>query len=142
MPPKPLQSVSASAPVKLDLAPETLATLIEAAGKPRRSLDLGRLSIGKMIGEIMRSACPVPGRSWDKLLTVMLKPGEFVQPHQHKRHLVMFYPESAEPIILEQIPYHIKAGEILYVPPFTLHAVAPVKYPRLSVAMLVSGDGL
>ena len=122
----------------LTLEKSDLQELVTVAAKPRRSLDLDRLPLGKAIGKVMRSACLVPGTGWDKLLTVMLQPGEFVQPHKHKRHLIMFYPESAEPIILEKIPHHIEPGEILYVPPFTLHAVAPVKYPRLSVAMLVS----
>ena len=125
----------------LILAPEQLTLLEKVASKPRRNLDLGRLALGKVIGEAMRSECPVPGKDWDKLLSVYLRPGEFVASHRHRRHLIMFYPKATESLLIEGKPHLIEPGEILYVPPQTLHEVKPVHHTRLSVAMLVS-DGV
>jgi len=82
--------------------------------------------------ERMRAACPVHGEGWYKFMEVTLKAGENIKAHKHKHHLVMYYPEEAEPIIITPEP-----GTMLYLPPGTLHEVRPTQRPRLSIAMLI-----
>lgn len=81
---------------------------------------------------MMRAACPTSGIDWYKFMAVTLKPGENIKSHKHKHHLVMYYPEQAEQIIVTPQP-----GTMLYLPPGTLHEVPPVKRERLSIAMLM-----
>ena len=80
----------------------------------------------------MRAACPTSGIDWFKFMAVTLNPGENIKSHKHKHHLVMYYPEQAEQIIVTPQP-----GTMLYLPPGTLHEVPPVKRERLSIAMLM-----
>jgi quercetin dioxygenase-like cupin family protein len=99
---------------------EELAQILVAAR--RNSLDLGRTDLGHRISAAMRSACPHPGEI-QKFMTVLLKPGQSIDAHSHKRHAVIWYPDS---------------GHLRYIAPGELHNVATVKVERLSVAMLVS----
>jgi len=84
---------------------------------------------------MMRRACPLPGVDLYKFMVVRLKPGEPIKSHKHQHHLVMYYPEPAEPIIVTPQP-----GTVLYLPPGTLHEVPPVKRERVSIAMLIDKE--
>jgi len=81
--------------------------------------------------EAMLNACPVPGRRF-KFMAVTMQPGENIKAHQHRQHLVMYYPEAAESIIVTPEP-----GTMLYLPIGTRHEVPPVKSARFSLAMLI-----
>lgn len=108
------------------------------------ALELSKTHLGSIIGQAMRAACPVPGTSWDRLITVLLpikkRPG--VPLHAHKRHLIMYYPDACELIIIDGDEIIPTRGMMIYAPPLTLHAVPPVTKPRLSVAMLVSDKAI
>ena len=93
--------------------------------------------LGGRIATSMRARFPIPGWSWDKFLTVYLKPGELIQPHHHKRHAVLWYPRETTVLISKQ-EQRCADGELIYLPPFTVHEVPRVTVERLSVAMLVS----
>ena len=84
------------------------------------------------LAAMMRHACPIKGDSWAKFIRVELGPGDTIPAHAHKRHLVMYYPQQADPIIITP-----SAGSLLYLSPGTLHAVPVVDRDRLSYAMLV-----
>ena len=103
----------------------------------RHANDLGRSELGARLSHAMRAQCPVAG-SVTKYITVLLAAGKDIPLHQHKRHLIMFYPESCEPIVVNGIPVELEAGSILYVPPLTPHNVPQCRVDRLSVAMLIS----
>ena len=106
-------------------------------------LELAKTELGSTIGQAMRSACPVPGTSWDRLITVILplKGRREVPAHAHQRHLILYYPEACDPVIIEGETIHPTRGMIIYAPPLTKHTVPPIiKDTRLSVAMLVSED--
>ena len=93
--------------------------------------------LGNRIARAMRRYFGVPGTVWDKYLTVFLKPGQHIAAHSHKRHAVLWYPEATE-ILVKGIELSVLAGEMIYLPPHTLHEVPRVTVERLSVAMLVS----
>lgn len=80
----------------------------------------------------MMAACPAQGEVV-KFMTVKLEPGERIDSHQHKRHTVLFYPESTNAHIIIKP----KAGTMIYLPPGTGHAVPQVERHRLSIAMLI-----
>ena len=80
----------------------------------------------------MMAACPAQGEPV-KFMTVKLEPGERIDAHQHKRHAVLFYPESTNAHIIIKP----KAGTMLYLPPGTVHTVPRVERHRLSIAMLI-----
>ena len=82
--------------------------------------------------ERMRAACPIPGTDWFQFMAVEMQPGENIKAHQHRQHLVLYYPEAAGPVIV-----HPQAGTMLYLPIDTRHEVPPVKSARLSIAMLI-----
>jgi hypothetical protein len=84
------------------------------------------------IGRLMRAACPVPGDAWWKYMSVEVDPGGYIKSHKHRQHLVMYYPDEAEPIIVTPQP-----GTMLYLPVGTYHEVPPVKRLRFSRAMLI-----
>jgi hypothetical protein len=105
----------------------------------RNSLDFGRSQLGDQIATAMRGRIPVEGWEWEKLLTVLLEPAgrrQHIAAHFHKRHLMMWYPQAAS-IWIDKDERKCEAGEMLYVPPGTLHSVPRVTIERLSVAMLV-----
>ena len=103
------------------------------------ALLIGRLSEFKELAMEMRRACPVPGNKWDKFMTVLLQTGQQIPHHHHKRHTILFYPEDADPAIINGNLIHPQAGEIIYLEPGIPHSVPVVRVgPRLSVAMLVS----
>ena len=108
----------------------------------KHPLELAKTKVGSMIARKMRAACPVSGDSWDRLITVLLpikgRPG--VPPHAHQRHLIMYYPEACEVVVIDGDEIIPTRGMMIYAPPLTLHAVPPVTKPRLSVAMLVSDE--
>lgn len=87
----------------------------------RHANDLGRSVIGKQLSCAMYKACPVAGEV-TKFLSVLLRPGQEIKPHSHKRHAMIWYPD----------------GRIKYIAPGTVHDVPRVTVERLSVAMLVS----
>ena len=93
--------------------------------------------LGNRIATSMRARFPVEGWSWDKYLTVYLKPGQDIPAHEHKRHAVLWYPEATT-VIVDSKEQHVLAGEMLYMKPGTTHSVPRVTVERLSVAMLVS----
>lgn len=103
----------------------------------RHALDLDKSELGERLKFAMQSQCPVAGEI-TKFLTVIKKPGQSIPEHQHKRHLIMFYPQACEPIYVRGVPVELEAGMILYLPPLTPHKVLRCKVERLSVAMLVS----
>lgn len=80
----------------------------------------------------MRAACPLPGGEFDKFMQVELSPGQRVAHHAHKRHAVLYYPETADKLIV-----YPEAGTMLYLPPGTFHEVPPVLTHRISIAMLI-----
>jgi len=82
----------------------------------------------------MMAACPSQGEVF-KFMTVRLLAGENIKSHKHAHHLVMYYPELAEPILITPQP-----GTMLYLPPGTLHEVPPVKRERVSIAMLFNKE--
>ena len=85
----------------------------------------------------MRARFPFTGHEWDKYLTVYLKPGQDIPAHEHKRHAVLWYPESTSVVVAGQ-EMKLAAGEMIYLEPGTTHSVPRVTVERLSVAMLVS----
>ena len=93
--------------------------------------------LGNRIATSMRKRIPVSGQQWDKFLTVYLKPGADIPAHQHKRHAVLYYPEATK-VVIGSEPVDLGRGEMLYLPPGTLHSVPRVTAKRLSVAMLVA----
>jgi len=101
-------------------------------------LEVTKSDLVLSIAQVMRAACPVPGDTWDKFMTVALKPGRSVHPHEHDRHLIVFYPEACDPIVVEGKQIDLQAGHILYMLPDTTHEVPMVTRPRLSIAMLVT----
>ena len=78
----------------------------------------------------MMAACPSQGEI-HKFMIVELAPGGVIKPHKHAHHLVMYYPEEAEPIHITPQP-----GTMLYLPPGTIHQVPRVQKRRISIAML------
>ena len=78
--------------------------------------------LGNRLATNMRKSFPFGGHSWDKFLTVYLRPGEDIPAHQHKRHTMLWYPD----------------GSLTYLLPGITHEVPRVTVERLSVAMLVS----
>lgn len=82
--------------------------------------------------ERIRAACPVPGDAWFQFMEVTMQPGENIKAHQHRQHLVLYYPEAAGPVIVTPEP-----GTMLYLPIGTRHEVPPVKSARRSIAMLI-----
>lgn len=71
---------------------------------------------------------------------VVLKPGQTIGSHRHVEDVVMFYAEPTDtPIIINDVPFLPRPGEMVVVPAETPHAV-PVnhtKTTRVSVAMKV-----
>jgi hypothetical protein len=122
-------------PRKIKLPRKQLIELKIAA--ENHPLELRALPFVSSIGLAMRCACPVPGGDWAKFMTVLLKPGEQVKSHQHKRHAILFYPEDCDPVVINGKVIHPKAGEVHYLKPGVVHHVPPVTRTRLSVAMLV-----
>ncbi len=90
-----------------------------------------------VIAQAMRAQCPVPGDTWDEFMTVVLRLGRAVPPHEHDRHLVVYYPEACDPIVVEGKKIDLQAGHIIHLPPGTTHEVPTVSRSRLCVAMLV-----
>ena len=84
------------------------------------------------LSALMRHACPVKGDSWDKFIRVELDPGDHIAPHEHREHTVLYYPMSADPIIVTP-----GAGSLVYLSPGTTHEVPDVSRPRVSFALLV-----
>jgi len=101
-------------------------------------LELAKTKLGGVIAQAMRAACPVTGFDYDKFMTVLLKPGEQIAEHSHKRHAILFYPELCDPVIVNGKCVYPELGEIIYIKPGVKHRVGIVEKPRLSVAMLVS----
>ena len=93
--------------------------------------------LGYRIAKAMRRHFPVPGKVWDKYLTVYLKVGQDIPAHEHKRHAVLWYPEPTM-VLIEKRERELLAGEMIYLEPGTTHSVPRVTVERLSVAMLVS----
>jgi hypothetical protein len=86
----------------------------------RHANDLGRSEIGDRLFDAMYAACPVHNQV-SKFLSVLLRPGQEIAPHKHRRHAMLWYPD----------------GAIRYIAPGTVHGVLRVTVQRLSVAMLV-----
>lgn len=84
---------------------------------------------------MMRAACPLDGIDWFKFMTVRLLAGEIIKAHKHNHHLVLYYPEPAEPLLITPQP-----GTMLYLPPGTTHEVPPIQRERLSIAMLIDKE--
>ena len=84
------------------------------------------------IGRRMRAACPVPGDTWFAYMSVEVDPGGYIKDHKPRQHLVLYYPDACEPIII-----HPQPGTMLYLPVGTVHEVPPVKKLRFSRAMLI-----
>ena len=93
--------------------------------------------LGYRIAKAMRRHFPFSGQDWDKYLTVYLTPGQDIPAHSHKRHAVLWYPEPTS-VLVDAKEREMLAGEMIYLPPQTLHSVPRVTVERLSVAMLVS----
>jgi len=117
------------------LSPAEIVTLQKAAQK--HPLTIRQTDLGKAIALTMRRACPVSGKEWSKFMTVLLKPGEGVPRHQHKRHTILYYPEACTPVFVAGYQVQPYRGMILYIHPEVEHRVEPVAESRLSVAMLV-----
>ena len=124
----------------LELSDAQIAEVRKCAEK--HALELGKTHLGGIIGQAMRSVCPVPGTSWDRLITVILpiKGRPTVPPHAHKRHLILYYPEACASVVIDGDEIFPLSGMMIYAPPLTEHSVPAVKTPRLSVAMLVSDE--
>ena len=120
----------------LELSFDQRSNLRIAAQK--HPLEVAKTIVGGVIAQAMRAACPVPGDTWDKFMTVLLEPGEEIKVHSHKRHAILFYPELCDPVIVNGKCVYPELGEILYIKPGVRHRVGKVDKPRLSVAMLVS----
>ena len=93
--------------------------------------------LGNRIATSMRKRFPFVGHQWDKYLTVYLKVGQDIPAHSHKRHAVLWYPRSTT-VVVEKLEQTLGDGEMIYLPPQTLHEVPRVTVERISVAMLVS----
>jgi len=104
----------------------------------KHPLELGKTELGSRIAHAMRSACHVSGDDWDKFMTVLLRPGESVDGHKHKRHTILYYPEGCEVMATEEIIICPGRGTMIYIAPEIWHSVPTTKDTRLSVAMLVS----
>ena len=102
----------------------------------RHANDLGRSELGGRLATNMRHKVPVFGSTWSKLITFRLDAGKGLTTHEHKRHAVIYYPQSCLVVIADE-PRHVPAYSMLYLPPHTPHMVPPHEVERLSVAMLV-----
>ncbi len=107
-------------------------------GAEKHPLELAKTELGSTIAKAMRSACPVPGDTWDKFMTVLLEQDEEIPTHSHKRHAILFYPEQSEHLLVAGLMVFPAVGGVLYFPPGIEHSVPPVTRTRLSIAMLVS----
>lgn len=104
----------------------------------KHPLEFAKTEMGRVVAKAMRRACPVPGDTWDKFMTVLLEPGESVAPHKHTRHAILWYPDDCESIVVNGEIVPIKANQVIHMEPGVEHSVPCVAYRRLSVAMLVS----
>lgn len=89
------------------------------------------------LAKVMRAECPVPGDDWHKLFAVWKPVDGEVPEHQHREHVMLFYPEACDPILIEGVSFHPEAGTILHISPWTHHNVPSVTAERLTIAMLV-----
>ena len=98
-----------------------------------------KVDLSRIIAQAMRSACPVPGKEFDKLVTVVFPVGGHLPPHKHKRQAVLYYPEVCDPIIIDGEVIYTEKGQIIHLMPGTEHEVPATKSERVSCAMLVTG---
>ncbi len=94
----------------------------EFAKRKRCTPHFADTELGARLARGMRKACPLTGTSWDKYLTVYLRPGQDIPAHEHRRHTMLWYPD----------------GSLTYLVPGITHSVDRVTVERLSVAMLIS----
>ena len=99
-----------------------LSIVWEFAKRKRCTPHFENTELGNRMARAMRQAAPLAGTSWDKYLTVYLKPGQDIPAHEHRRHTMLWYP----------------SGELTYLVPGITHSVPRVTVERLSVAMLIS----
>ncbi len=89
------------------------------------------------LAKVMRAECPVLGDDWHKLLAVWKPIGGEVPHHAHREHVMLFYPQVCDPILIEGVPFHPDKGTMLHINPWTHHNVPSVTIERLTIAMLV-----
>ena len=89
------------------------------------------------LAKMMRAECSVPGDDWHKLFAVWKSVGDEVPHHRHREHVMLFYPEACDPILIESVSFRPEAGTVLHINPWTYHNVPLVTTERLTIAMLV-----
>lgn len=91
----------------------------------------------RSLAQAIRAECPVPGDTWHKLFAVWKAVGGEVADHQHREHVMLFYPNACDPILIEGELFHPEAGTVLHIDPWTHHSVPSITAERLTIAMLV-----
>jgi quercetin dioxygenase-like cupin family protein len=97
--------------------------------------------LGDLVSE-MRSLVPKPGDDHHAIIMVRMTPDRAfrdraILPHKHSEHVVLYYLLPTGPIEIEGELYQPELGEMLYMPPHTIHAVPEVNQLRISIALMV-----